>query len=425
MFTALSIPVVLGMAGLGFDASIWYLTKRQNQTIADTASLDGAMTLARPGGDLAAARQAAIESAARNGLIDGTNGRVLVSQLANCGPGGTVTNCIEVLVEVDRPVYLASVATNKQDVTVQARSVGAVVASGDHCILALDNSMADAVEVSGSADANIGCGVASNSSDDRSIGIYGTAVMAADPAQAYGDIYVQSNATLDTNTPPQPLSQRLADPYEGLQLPVADGGCNSNNPLMVSGTITLTPGDYCAGIKINAGAVVTFDPGIYVINRGDLTVNGGSVLRGDTVTFVLTATDPGHIGNITINGGADVELTAPGPDGHFPNDAGHVDHGKYPGLLFIQDPAAPSFGNGGQLETNLITGGVDMELTGALYFPTREVMYAGGNDLTNSCVQIVARKVTMTGNSYVQNDPQACTDIGVATIAQTRVRMVE
>jgi hypothetical protein len=31
----------------------------------------------------------------------------------------------------------------------------------------------------------------------------------------------------------------------------------------------------------------------------------------------------------------------------------------------------------------------------------------------------------MTGNSYVQNDPQACTDIGVATIAQTRVRMVE
>jgi hypothetical protein len=115
--------------------------------------------------------------------------------------------------------------------------------------------------------------------------------------------------------------------------------------------VTLTPDDYCAGIKINAGADVTFEPGIYVINRGDLTVNGGATIRGDSVTFILTATSTNEVGNITINGGADVELTAPGPDGHFPNDPGHVDHGKYPGLLFIQDPAAPSTQNGGQMAT--------------------------------------------------------------------------
>jgi hypothetical protein len=425
IFTALTFPVLLGMAGLGFDATLWYMERRQNQSIADNASLAGVMALTAPGGDLAAATQAALDDAARNGIFHNVDGHVLVSQLANCGPGGASSNCLEVIVEVERPVYLASFVVDGGTVTVQARSVGAVVASGDHCILALDESMDDAVEVSGTADANIGCGVASNSSSDKSIGIYGTATMSADPAQAYGDIYVQNNATLDTNTPPQPLSQRLPDPYEGIQLPTADGGCNSNNPIQINTTVTLTPDDYCAGIKINAGADVTFEPGIYVINRGDLTVNGGATIRGDSVTFILTATSTNEVGNITINGGADVELTAPGPDGHFPNDPGHVDHGKYPGLLFIQDPAAPSTQNGGQMATNLITGGADMELTGALYFPNRELMYAGGNDMTESCVQMVARKVTMTGNSYVQNDPQACTDIGVATLAQTRVRMVE
>jgi len=46
----------------------------------------------------------------------------------------------------------------------------------------------------------------------REPGIYGNATMTANPAQAYGDIYIQSNATLITSTPPQPRPRRAPSP---------------------------------------------------------------------------------------------------------------------------------------------------------------------------------------------------------------------
>ena len=44
---AIASPVLIGMAALGFDTTIWYMTKRQIQTVADNAALVGIIELSR------------------------------------------------------------------------------------------------------------------------------------------------------------------------------------------------------------------------------------------------------------------------------------------------------------------------------------------------------------------------------------------
>ncbi|MDH3970018.1 MAG: pilus assembly protein TadG-related protein, partial [Rhodospirillales bacterium] len=58
VITALTFPVILGLAGLGLDATMWYQDKRQNQTIVDNAAVAGTIALSRD----AALTQSALET---------------------------------------------------------------------------------------------------------------------------------------------------------------------------------------------------------------------------------------------------------------------------------------------------------------------------------------------------------------------------
>ncbi len=92
-----------------------------------------------------------------------------------------------------------------QDTTdIQARAVGAPAGNGESCVLALDLDMDAAIEVEGTADTNISCGVASNSRSARSFDMIGGAKLKADVIQAHGDITIGSNATIDLDLPPKP-----------------------------------------------------------------------------------------------------------------------------------------------------------------------------------------------------------------------------
>ena len=189
------------------------------------------------------------------------------------------------------------------------------------------------------------------------------------------------------------------------------------------------PGNYCGGLRI-AGGVTRFNPGVYVIDSGDLNIStGGNVsvtnaLAGEGVTFVMTATDPNDIGNVLLTASGVVTLNAPGSGGHFPSNSAHPDYGTFPGILVFQDTRAPCC-QGTQLKLNQFTGGTNMTLNGALYFPNQELVYTGGSAGSNACTQLVAAKVTFQGTSYLENDPADCAAAGVQTIAQTRVRLTE
>jgi hypothetical protein len=51
-------------------------------------------------------------------------------------------------------------------------------------------------------------------------------------------------------------------------------GCRDTN-VRVRDAVTLDPGVYCNGITVNASGVLTVNPGVSILDRRGLTVNGG------------------------------------------------------------------------------------------------------------------------------------------------------
>ena len=430
LFVAFAMPMMLGFAGLGLDVTMWYLDRRQNQTLADNIALAATIELNRDYSITdVTLEDLAKKEAARSGFAeDGTMRNIAVNRPPLNGPNAGDDAFVEIIVSEQSDFFFAGFALSGP-ITVEGRAVGSVLAGGEHCILALHNDMDDALEFSGTADANIGCGVASNSSSDQAIAIYGSATLTADPAQAYGDIHDPHNG-LTTSTPPQPLSERLEDPYAGIDASIyADPSCSGGGVSPINSDKEMFPGNFCGGLKITGGAT-RFNPGIYVIDNGDLDIStGGNIsvvnaLPGEGVTFVLTATNASDIGNVKLTANGNIDLFAPGLAGHFPSNSAHPDHGAFPGMLMVQDSRAPCC-QGANLRSNQVTGSPNMTLSGAIYFPSQELVFSGGSSNNGACTLLVGSKVTFNGTAYIENDPADCAAAGVDTFAQTRIRLVE
>jgi len=416
--TALVMPVMIGMVGLGIDVSLWYMHKRIVQSVADSSALAAATVLARGGGEQEA-KDMADQDAMRNDFIQDADNLLTKNLPPANGPKAGVSGFAEVIAARTARYYFSSLFVS-DPFPILARSVGGAVASGEHCVLGLDPTMDGAVEFSGTADADISCGVASNSNSSKSIMISGNATLTADPAQAHGDIYVDGNAELITAHPARSFAPPVIDPYgpdgRNLQVP-PDSPCDVTGLLSINGTATLDPGRYCGGIKITNGNV-TFNPGVYIIEEGDFNVSGTSTLTGTDVTFIFTADNPADTGGLKLTGGTTANLSAPGPSGQ----PGYG--GDYAGILFFQDPAAPSL-QGANLIENDVLGGSSTNLQGAIYFPQQEIAYSGGSSVAPGCVQLIARKVSFQGNGVILNSEEACADQGVDQIVQYLVKLTE
>jgi Flp pilus assembly protein TadG len=423
IITALTFPVLMGLAGLGLDAATWYADKRLNQTIADAGAVAGTIALSRDAGLSQSDLEAIVwTSTADNGFVHGTDGTVIVNSPPTAGANAGSAGFVEVSVRKQGALYFSGMVLDAA-VNIETRAVGGISTFGNHCVVALDPSADGAIHMWGTADVNLSCGIASNSSSEKSIQIEGNASLTADPAQAYGDIYVGSNATLTTKSPPQPLSERVSDPYgpAGLNLQVPPpSACDEPSRLTLMTDTVLEPGRYCGGLWLKSG-IMTFNPGVYIIDGGDFTTNGGATLIGDGVTIILTADDPADIGAVRMNGGTSVQLYAPATGGHVSGPYA----GQYEGILFFVDPAAPSFGSGGQMISHDVQGGTDADFRGAIYAPSQEISYGGGADVGPRCVQVIARTISFRGNANLDSSLAACDAQGVASMDQTRVRLFE
>ena len=121
-----------------------------------------------------------------------------------------------------------------------------------------------------------------------------------------------------------------------------------------------------------------------MIVDGDLRFEGQVEVEADDVSFVLTRSDDGDVGSLTITGGTEFEATAPST-------------GDLAGILFFQDSDASSSGK------NRVTGNSKLVVEGAFYFPSQEFVVSGSSELDGDrCVNIVARNITFTGNSDIR-----------------------
>ena len=413
VWSAFAMPVVFGMAGLGLDTGIWFLERRVMQSAVDSAALSA--SLARTAGGNQTQIEAAVQASFTKSNFTLVASDILqVNAPPLTGPNTGSATAVAVIVQRKPNLLLASLVTS-QTVNVRARAVSGAVIVGTHCILALDEDVDSAVEFTGTAVADLNCGVASNSSSSKAIHVGGMATLSADPAQAYGDIFVEGSATLITNSPPQPNSPRVTDPFgpqgRDLQIPLL-GTCTPVPDLSgMSGTITLNPGHYCGDLVIENKTVV-FTPGTYIFESGNISIKAGSVVTGDGVTFILTSPIPAQVGRLEFASQSDITLTAPST-------------GTFAGILIFEDINAATHDGNGVAFKHTVAGGTNTTLKGAIYTPARHIEFTGGSNASGQCLYLVARRVTITGNAVINNDPAVCESLGLESINQVRIRLVE
>lgn len=91
----------------------------------------------------------------------------------------------------------------------------------------------------------------------------------------------------DVTPPKQDSCEILPDPFAGYTVPT--NTCDFTKKV-VNTTSTLSPGTYC-GLTIKGSANVTFSPGVYYIQGGDLIIQDTVNVTATGVTFVLSGKD--------------------------------------------------------------------------------------------------------------------------------------
>jgi hypothetical protein len=404
-------PLAFAAVGLGVDASMWHAQSQRLQATADLAAVAGARAVAR-GGSTSAVLAAVQDAAVRNGFAAGS-GRTLNATLETKSDGAKIVQVVAG--EPGERFFSAIVLGTDPQLRSSGRAEYKPPDAGAYCVLGLDPARTDTVEVHGSAVADLNCGVMSNAAHTEAIYVAGTGFLSATRIDAFGGITVQGAANIIG--PQTRGAWPVEDPYgpNGRNLqPPWDTLCNYTNHKFTTNT-TATPGRYCNGLDI-INANVTFQPGVYIIHGGDLTVSGTSSLTGNGVVFILTALFSSNIGSVKMTGSTTLNLKA--PDAAVTGAAA-----PYSGVLFYQDARAPSF-QGGTLIKNSVQGGSGDSMEGALYFPSQDIVFTGGGSNVDLCLQIIARKVSFQGNGKVRHGKASCKNLGVSPIVRAGVKLV-
>jgi hypothetical protein len=286
----------------------------------------------------------------------------------------------------------------RSTLNIGARAVAVVKGEGTACVLALNKTASGAALAQGSTTVNLtGCSLYDNSGNASALQVGGSAKLTALSVGVVGGI--SGNAGITTTAGIQTGVSPIDDPYAKLEIP-AYSGCLKHN-YSEKKQATINPGVYCGGMKLNAGADVTLNPGVYTIDQGDLTVNGGAKMTGTGVTIIFTSSTGNNYPTASINGGATISLTPP-------------TDGPTAGVVMFGDRAMPV---GTKFDFN---GGASQYIGGAIYFPKGAVTFAGGAGTTASCTKLIADTVQFTGNSNFAID---CKAFGVKAFGPSGVRL--
>jgi Flp pilus assembly protein TadG len=401
VIAAILFPVVIGGMGLGAETGYWYLTQRKLQHSADVA-VHAAAVRKRAGDRKVAIETAALYVADKTGYSP-VVGTLVVNTPPTAGANAGNGDSVEVVITETHPRLFSSVFSS-EPVTMRARAVAQVHGGSKACVLALSKTKSGAVTVSGSTSVDLtNCNVASNSNTPDSFLMSGGGSIATDCVYTVGEAVTTADLTLKQCEKVQTYAPTTMDPYASVPEPANVGTCQSKNQGSPGSSTTLTPTEnhpsgvkamrFCSGLNLKGK--VTFEPGLYIIDGGDFTVNGGDTgstaeveIAGAGVTFYFA-----NDATAKLTGNAAINLSAP-------------TSGPFSGLLFFGNRSATTV-------SHQVSGTSGSILQGALYTPASAIEYKGNSATTDGCTQIIANKVTFTGNSNVQS---ACEKAGTKDV---------
>lgn len=386
---AIGMTAMIGVLALGTETGLWYVTKRNLQNVADAAALGGAFELGS-GGNSGAVSVAALQDAKRNGFQAAGGASITVHTPPISGKYVGNTQMVEVTASQQSTLLFSSLFLNS--LKVGARAVAKAGSVGDACILALDTVINDAANFTGSTTIALNnCGISANSTAEDAVSVSGSASVSATFVKSSGGYDVSGSGVLTTDTIITHAAA-TADPYADLNAPAA-GSCTS---VPKSKDFTLDAGTYCDGLALQGK--IHLNAGLYVINGGTLKVTAQASISGTDVTFVLI-----NNAKLDITGGGGITISAP-------------TSGAWAGIAFYSD-------RNNSKQVNKLNGNSLTAITGAVYMPSQELDFSGGNGTaTSGCTRLIANSVKFIGNSSLGN---TCTGTGVASGTTLRPILVE
>lgn len=379
----LATPLLIGGSALAVDAASLANQLSHLQSVADSTALAGAKEL-----HLYRTDYASLEETVRE------RGRSLIATQSFLDSDAE----IDVAVDGEAARVTVTIAAEPETVLLgklgyatelTAVSEAGAFGSSRLCVLALDDSGAGAIRT-----ARIGtisapeCAVQSNSAHPSGIEVEALSRVVATGICSSGGVAGPDSAfepEAVTDCPPieDPLADQPLAPPEG---------CDYLNVKLILGLHSISPGHYCGGLKLLPAALVTAEPGEYIISGGPLDLGLASSLRGEDVSFRFVddaATFKFGLGSI-------VSLSAPR-------------EGPMAGYLFYQD-AGTSKGRVFTIATDLATN-----LLGTVYLPngTLNIDVVGLVAAQSAYTVIVADQLDIKGADLRINSDYGATDVPV------------
>jgi Flp pilus assembly protein TadG len=393
IIAGLSLPLVVGAAGLGTDTVQWVVWKRELQRAADSAAFAGVYARAQDNAAMTAAQ--AVSSDLNK------NNHTMVSLLAGYPQvayptSPNWTNAVQVTLAVQKNLGFSGLFLSSGP-TITATATAAMVEDASYCAVGLAET-GSSIQIGGSTNTNMGCGVISSSRHaTQSVSVSGGAhTFIADPVAGVGGV----TSTVNGATAVLSFQAPMKDPYADVPTSIPPGEtCRAyNHPQMTNPDGSKKPGCY-SSFNVGNGTTV-LSPGTYYLDSTSIKLVGQEILVGNGVTIILTGSKPG---TLDMAGNSSLQLTAP-------------TNGTYENMVLIQSPNATAE------NSNKINGDNGTVLDGAIYFPKGNVQLLGNSTQAYQCAMLVAYRLQFSGNSTIQNNTSSCT--AAEQVSGQRVRLV-
>lgn len=304
---ALAATTLIGLVGGAIDYTRLVSAQSQIQQAADTGVLAGgnALKLVVSNTDsiiglTTQTIQAEIKDSATNPVT---------IQVDVAGDKTSVSAIVEQTIHL---TFGPFVGMSSQKVSAKAKA--SVVGKMRLCMLALDPAAAGAFNLEKNAQVTAyDCALYSNSkSASGMVGKDNALARAQTICSAGGTSTTRANFTPNPQSGcpvvPDPLANRPAPEIGNcMELPYGAAKKPKAGKNLIDQSITLSPGTYCGGLEIRKKAVVTLNPGIYVMKDGPLIVANDATLSGTDVAFYFT----GNKGSLLFDKKTTISLSAP------------------------------------------------------------------------------------------------------------------
>jgi hypothetical protein len=423
VMTLVGFVFVMGILGLVVDVGWGYFRREVAQAAADSAALAAVGRASDAGGPItcgaggivcqgstscsSATAGTNFKTACQYGVQNGVANADLSIAAGTSTPVSGVAVSYWVTATVREPLGLTFLsAMGFHSATVAASATAASIGIGDGCIYVLDPTANQAFVMNGSA-VTTGCGVYIDSNSTTNA-FFGNGSSLSVGSSSLNMVIGAGEVCNGCGSYPASPNRGAAvgDPLASVPAPTFSG-CDQTNYLYNGNGIapTLTPGVYCGGIRLNGSGTVNFNPGMYILNGGGLTINGSQSVTANGVFFYNTSAGYPS-GPLLINGSGTEVFT--------PETAG-----VYQGIVFYQDHHVCSSA------INAINGGNKLLYTGTLYLHCTNTSYVPDTIVYNGVENpsyyqgLVVDKIQFNGVAKFYQDPTngGNTGIGLSTKA--------